>query len=207
MWSASSNSTYNLSSFLLRLQTPLIPFHFVEKEKLQRVLKTLLMLPQRPEQSHHFSLLKHTDTHTHPFNGQSHSSNLILTITFSKSPPISCFSTTKLQCNVVMNNNLSQYCISVSQASSTQVLSMCFRRKIKEEEGWVRERMDRWKEGKEEGGAVGEWRQASKCILGIRHLSSRQEIQHVFLKHKNNQNTSLFLQSHLSWEQNVFDRQ
>lgn len=100
MWSASSNSTYNLSSFLLRLQTPLIPFHFVEKAKLQIVLKTLLMLFQRPEQSHHFSLLKHTDTHTHPLNAQSHSSNLILTITFSKSPPISCFSTTKLQCKV-----------------------------------------------------------------------------------------------------------
>jgi len=33
---------------------------------------------------------------------------------------------------------------------------MYIRRKIKEEEGWVGERMDRWKEGKEEGGAVGE---------------------------------------------------
>lgn len=163
MWSASSNSTYNLSSFLLRLQTPLIPFHFVEKPNLQTVLKTLLMLPQRPEQSHHFSLLKHKHTHTHPFNGQTHSSNLILTITFSKSPPTSCFSTTKLQRNLDMDNNLSQYCISVSQLPArNSFIHVFFRRKIKEEEGWVGERIDRWKEGRrKEGQWENEGRQAS----------------------------------------------
>lgn len=93
--------------------------------------------------------------------------------------------------------------ISVSQASNTEKLFNRFFYKSERGNKGEREWKKEIAEGKREreGNEKEDTMKASKPISEIKHPTSKQETQNVFVKHKSN---NLFPQSPVSWEYNVF---